>query len=68
MWLYLKGLEFPGREWNPDSEVRAGVPTVVQRVKNLTAVAQITAAVWVQSLAQHSGLKDLALVLPQAVA
>ena len=34
---------------------------MVQWVKNLTAVAQVTTEAWVQSLAQHSGLKDLEL-------
>ena len=38
------------------------VPTVVQWVKNLTVAAQVTAEVWVQSLTQCSGLKDLALL------
>ena len=39
-----------------------GVPTVAQWVKNLTAVAWVTAEVWVPSLAWHSGLTDLALL------
>ena len=34
-------------------------------VKNQTAAAQVTAEVWVPSLAWHSGLKDLALPLLQ---
>ena len=34
---------------------------MVQWVKNATAVAQAAAEVWVQSLAEHSGLKDPAL-------
>ena len=34
-----------------------GVPTLVQCVKNLTTEAQVTAKVWVQSPAWHSGLK-----------
>ena len=34
-----------------------GVPTVVQLVKNLTAVAQVAVEVWLQTLAHHSGLK-----------
>ena len=38
-----------------------GVPAVVQWVKNPTAVAQVAAGVQVQSLALHSGLKDLVL-------
>ena len=38
-----------------------GVPTVMQWVKNLTAVALVTAKAQVVSLAQCSGLKDLAL-------
>ena len=33
-----------------------------QWVKNLTAAAQVTAEVWVLSSAQHSGLKDPALL------
>ena len=37
----------------------------MQGVKNLTAVAQVTAEVWVWSLAQCSELKYLALVWPQ---
>ena len=37
------------------------VSAVAQRGKNLTAAARVTAEVWVQSLARHSGLKDLAL-------
>lgn len=36
---------------------------MAQWVKNLNAVAWVTGEVWVQSPAQHSGLKDL--VLPQ---
>ena len=39
-----------------------GVPTMAQWVKNLTAAAQVTAEVWVCSLAQSSGLKDPALL------
>ena len=35
-----------------------GVPAVVQWVKNLTAVAQVTEEVWVQSPTWHSVLKD----------
>ena len=35
-----------------------GVSTVVQWLKNPTAVAQVAAEVRVQLLAQHSGLKD----------
>lgn len=38
---------------------------MVQRVKNLTSVAQITAEVQAQSLAQHSELKDPALARSQ---
>ena len=38
-----------------------GVPTIAQWVKNLTAVAQVTAEVQVQSLVWHSGLKDVVL-------
>ena len=37
--------------------INAGVPTMVQWVKNLTAVAQVALEVWVWSPAQHSGLK-----------
>ena len=33
----------------------SGVSAVVQRVKNPTAVAWVTAEVWVQSMAQDSG-------------
>ena len=39
-----------------------GVPAVAQWVKNLTTVARVTAEAQVQSLAQHSGLRDLALL------
>ena len=39
-----------------------GVPAVEQWVKNLTAAAQVAAEVWVLSSAQHSGLKDPALL------
>ena len=39
-----------------------GVPALVQRVKNLIAAALVTKEAWVWSLAQHSGLKDLALL------
>ena len=35
---------------------------MAQWVKNLNTGARIAAEVWVQSLAQHSGLKDLALL------
>ena len=35
-----------------------GVSAVVQWVKNPTTAAQFAAAVWVQSLAGHSGLED----------
>ena len=42
---------------------RPGVPALVQWVKNLTAVAWVSAEVWVQSPAWRSGLKDP--VLPQ---
>ena len=38
---------------------------MVQWVKKLTAVAQVTAEAQIQSLAQHSGLKDSALLLLQ---
>ena len=40
----------------------AGVPTVVQRVKNPTAAARVTVEVQVQFSAWHSGLEDLALL------
>ena len=43
-------------------EQRLGVPIVVHCVKNPTAVAQVIAEVQLQSLAQHSGLKDSALL------
>ena len=39
-----------------------GVLTGAQWVKNPTAVAQVTVEEQVQSLAQHSGLKDLVLL------
>ena len=39
-----------------------GVPPVAQWVKNPTAVAPVTLETMVQSLAQHRGLKDLALL------
>ena len=39
-----------------------GVPTVVQWVKNSAASAQVAEEVHVQSLAWHSGFKDLALL------
>ena len=42
--------------------IKTRVPTAVQWVKNLTAVAQITVEGQVQSLAQHSGLKDPVLL------
>ena len=35
---------------------------MAQQVKNPTAAARVPANVWVQSLAQHNGLKDLALL------
>ena len=35
---------------------------MAQWVKNLTAVGWVTMEAWVQSLAQCSGLKDLALL------
>ena len=38
------------------------VPTMAQWVKNPTAAAQFATEVQVQSLAQHSELKDLALL------
>ena len=38
-----------------------GVPIVVQWIKNLTAMAWISAEAQVQSPAQYSGLKDLVL-------
>ena len=44
-----------------EKKARAGAHAVAQWVKNLTAAAQVTAEVWVQSLAQCNGLKDLAL-------
>ena len=39
-----------------------GVPAVAWLVKNLTAAALVATKAQVQSLAQHSGLKDLALL------
>lgn len=38
-----------------------GVPAVAQWVKKLTAATGVSVEAWVQSLAHHSGLKDLAL-------
>ena len=38
-----------------------GVPTVVQYIKNPTAVAQVAVEAQIQSLAQHSGLKGSSL-------
>ena len=35
---------------------------MVRWFKNMTAAAQVTAEVWVSSLAWHSGLKDPALL------
>ena len=46
---------------NPKTKIRQHfhrVPTVVQWVKNPTAVAQVNVEVQVQSMAQHSELKD----------
>ena len=40
----------------------SGVPAVAQWVKNLTSVPRVTVEVWVGSLAQCGGLKDLALL------
>ena len=40
---------------------RVRVPAVVQQVKNLTEGAPVAVEVRVQSLAQHSGLKDASL-------
>ena len=42
-------------------KITLGVPTVAQWVKNPTTVARVAAVVQVQSLAWHSGLKDLTL-------
>ena len=42
---------------------RMGVPIASQQIKNLTSIHEMK--MQVQSLASHSGLKDLAL--PQAV-
>ena len=39
---------------------KVGVPAVVQWVKNLMTVAQVSAEAQIQSLVCHSGLKDLA--------
>ena len=36
---------------NTQGKVKRGVPAVTQWVKNLTAVAQVAAEVWIQSLA-----------------
>ena len=44
------------------------VPTVVQWVKNLTAVARVAVEVQVQSPAQGSGLKNPAMVQGAAAA
>ena len=46
-----------GKRWKDGK----GVTTVVQWVKNPTAAVQVAAEARVQSPAQHSGLKDLAL-------
>ena len=40
----------------------AGVPAVVQGVKNLTATLQVTVEAWVWSPAQHLEIKDLVLL------
>ena len=40
----------------------SGIPTVVQWVKNLTAVAKVASEACIKFLAPHSGLKDLALL------
>ena len=45
-----------------DLKMKRGVPAVAQWVKNLTAAAQVTVEVRVQSPAQHSELKDLVLL------
>ena len=50
-------------ERKKEKEMLSGVPAVVQRVKNLTAVAQVMAEVWVRFPAQQSDLK--APTLPQ---
>ena len=39
-----------------------GVPAIVQGVKNLTLAAQVSVEEWVWFPAQHSGLKDPALL------
>jgi len=43
-------------------KTRVGVSFMMQWVENLTAAAQVAVEVWVQSPAQPSGLKDLALL------
>ena len=45
-----------------------GVPTMVQWIKNTIAAARVTAEVWVQTSAGHSGLMDPATALAAAVA
>lgn len=46
-----------------DSQKRdLGIPTVVQWVKNMTAVAQVAAEAWVRSPAPCSELKDPVLL------
>ena len=45
-----------------------GVPAMAQWIKNPTGGAQITVKVWIQSLAQHSELKDPALPMAQVAA
>lgn len=45
-----------------------GVPTMAQWVKNPTPAARVTAEVWVQTSAGHSGLMDPATALAAAVA
>ena len=42
-----------------------GVPTMAQWVKNVTAVSQVAVEAWVPSLAQGTGLKDLATAAAQ---
>ena len=42
--------------------IQLGVPSVAQWVKNAAAVAWLAAEAWVQSPAQHCGLRDLVLL------
>ena len=45
-------------------KIKAGVPAVVQWVKDLTAVARFTVEAWVQSPTQGSELKVVDIYIP----